>query len=130
MEVFNHCADVGIEVEWADLGEYLRGGYQWRDGVIYLSLRMTAAQAVSTLVHELGHHKFGDRCKDPVAERRAWEYGAAFLITPAEYKAAEASVGHHVSALAIELGVTPKLIQAWQRWWETKGRVLEARRDA
>ncbi|KAB2809223.1 ImmA/IrrE family metallo-endopeptidase [Pimelobacter simplex] len=124
MEVFNHCADLGIEVEWAHLGEYVRGGYEWRSGRIYLSLLLTAAQAVSTLVHELGHHKFGDRCTDPIAERRAWEYGAAFLINPEEYREAERLVGHHASALAIELGVTPKLIEAWRRWWQTRGHLL------
>lgn len=124
MEVFNHCADVGVEVEWADLGDYLRGGYQWRSGRIYLSLRLTAAQAVSTLAHELGHHKFDDRCSSITGERRAWEYGAAFLIAPEEFRAAELLVGHHSSALAIELGVTPKLIEAWRRWWDTRGKLL------
>ncbi|HEY0889428.1 MAG TPA: ImmA/IrrE family metallo-endopeptidase [Nocardioides sp.] len=122
--VFQHCADVGIHVEWDDLGCYRRGGYDWRSGKIYLSLRLTAAQAVSTLVHEIGHHHFGDRCSSPAGERRAWEYGAAFLISPAEYRAAEAQAGHHVAALAIELGVTPKLIEAWRRWWKTRGHLL------
>lgn len=122
--MLQHCADVGLEVEWADLGDYIRGGYRWRDGHIVLSLRLTEAQAVSTLVHEVGHAKFGDRCSSPAGERRAWEYGAAFLITPEEYRTAEHLVGHHLSALAIELGVTPKLIEAWQRWWETRGRWL------
>ena len=123
-EVLRHCADVGLQVEWADLGERIRGGYRWRDGVIVLSLRLTGAQAVATLVHEIGHARFGDRCSSPAGERRAWEYGAAFLIHPAEYRAAESIVGHHAAALAIELGVTPKLIEAWRRWWETRGRTL------
>lgn len=122
--LFQHCADLGIEVEWADIGDRRRGEYSWRQDRIVLNLRLTAAQAASTLAHELGHQRFGDRCSSPRAERRAWEYGAAFLITPAEYRAAERLVGHHLSALAIELGVTPKLIEAWRRWWETRGRRL------
>jgi transposase-like protein len=30
--------------------------------------------------------------------------------------------------LAIELGVTPRLIEAWRRWWEKRGRTLAAAR--
>ncbi len=39
------------------------------------------------------------------------------LITPGEYRVAEMFVGEHLGALAIELGVTPKLIEAWRRWY-------------
>jgi hypothetical protein len=118
--LFAHCADLGLEVEWADLGEYRRGEYR-RDGHrIILNLRLTRSQATATLAHEIGHHMFGDACSTPPAERRAWEYGAAMLITPAEYAAAEDLVGHHLAALAVELGVTPKLIEAWRRWYEKR----------
>lgn len=126
--LFQHCADLNIEVDWADLGDKRHGEYHWQDDRIVLSPRLTAAQATACLAHELGHQKFGDRCSDPAAERRAWEYGAAFLIRPEEYRAAERLVGHHVSALAIELGVTPKLIEAWRRWWEKRGRLLQLKR--
>lgn len=126
-DLFKHCADLGVDVDWCDLGELRRGDY-FRDGnQIRLNLRLTRAQATATLAHELGHHRFGDRCTNPANERRAWEYGAALLITPGEYATAEATVGHHLSSLAIELGVTPKLIEAWRRWWATKGRVAAAR---
>lgn len=122
--LFQHCADLSLEVEWTDLGEYLRGDYCRRDNVIRLNLRLTRRQATATLAHELGHERFGDTCSTPANERRAWEYGAAMLITPTEYQAAEAVVGHHLSALAIELEVTPKLVEAWRRWWERRGRHL------
>lgn len=122
--LFQHCADLGILVEWADLGSRRRGEYHWYDDRIVLSSRLTAAQATSTLAHELGHHRFDDRCSSPAAERRAWEYGAALLVSPEEYRWAETVVGHHLSALAIELGVTPKLVEAWRRWWLTRGRFL------
>lgn len=126
-ELFKHCADLGIDVDWCDLGEYRRGEYR-RDGDrITLNPRLTARQATATLAHELGHQRFGDRCSSPPAERRAWEYGAALLITPEEYAAAEHQVGHHLSSLAIELAVTPKLIDAWRRWWHTRGRTLHCR---
>lgn len=124
--LFQHCADLGLIVEWSDLGQYRRGHYR-RDGdEITLNWHLTRAQATSTLAHELGHQRFGDRCSTPAGERRAWEYGAALLITPQQYAVAEAAVGHHMSALAVELAVTPKLIEAWRRWWRKQGRHLES----
>lgn len=126
--LFQHCADLGINVEWADLGDFRRGQYDRRRHEITLSLLLTRRQAIATLAHELGHARFGDSCSTPANERRAWEYGAAMLITPAEYRRAEALVGHQTSALAIELEVTPHLIDAWQRWWEKRGRQLEEAR--
>lgn len=123
--VFQHCADLGIEVEWDDLGEYRRGEYRRHGDRILLNLRLTRAQAASTLAHELGHYRWRDRCSSPPAERRAWEYGAALLVTPEESRRAEALVGHHTSALALELRVTPRLVEAWRRWWDRRGRLLE-----
>lgn len=120
-ELYKHCADLGVEVDWCDLGDRRRGDYFRDEGVVRLNLRLTRAQATATLAHELGHHRFGDTCSTAANERRAWEYGAALLITPREYATAERQVGHHLSALAIELGVTPKLVEAWRRWWSTKG---------
>lgn len=126
-ELLKHCADLGIDVEWADLGDKRRGEYRWRDDTIVVNPRLSARQLTATLAHELGHHRFGDRCSSPRAERRAWEYGAAMLITPTEYRRAEAMVGHHLSALAIELEVTPRLVEAWRRWWEKRGQHLVGR---
>lgn len=122
--LFQHCADLGIDVEWADLGDLRRGAYHRRGDRIVLSLRLTRPQVTASLAHELGHQRFGDTCSTRANERRAWEYGAAILITPTEYAEAEERVGCHLSALALELGVTPKLIEAWRRWWETRGRQL------
>lgn len=119
-----HCADLGIPVEWEDLGSKRRGTCQAIRGRVILNLRLTVAQAASTLAHEVGHWVFRDVRSTPRAERRAWEYGASLIITPSEYAAAERLVGHHVSALAIELGVTPQLIEAWRCWWEKRGRAL------
>jgi hypothetical protein len=124
--LFQHCADLGLEVEWSDLGEYRRGEYRRRGDRIILNLRLTQRQATATLAHELGHQRFGDTCTTPANERRAWEYGAALLITPQEYRCAEELVGHHLSALAIELSVTPKLIEAWRRWYRKRGHLVDA----
>lgn len=126
--LLQHCADLGIDVEWADLGPYRRGEYRAYTDRIVLSWLLTRRQAIATLAHELGHRKFGDTCSLPAAERRAWEYGASMLISPEEYRAAEEQVGHLLTSLAIELEVTPKLIEAWRHWWETKGKMLEEAR--
>jgi hypothetical protein len=116
------CADQGIEVRWQDLGDTRRGEFRSRDNTIVISPRLTARQAVACLAHELGHAHYRHECSSPTNERRAWEFAAALVITPAEYAAAEARVGHDVAALAIELAVTPRLIEAWRRWWVARGR--------
>lgn len=119
--LYAHCADLGLEVEWCDLGEYRRGDYCAATETIRLNLRLTAREATSTLAHELAHHLFGDECSTPAVERRAWERGAAIIITPPEYARAEQLVGCHPNALATELEVTQELIRAWRRWYKRAG---------
>lgn len=116
-----HCVDLGLMVEWADLGDKRRGKCQAPEGKVTLNLRLTMAQAASTLAHEIGHYEFGDTRTSPAVERRAWEYGASLLIEPGEYAWAESVVGHHISALALELQVTPRVIEAWRAWWHRQG---------
>lgn len=115
--LYQHCADLGVDVDWADLGDHRRGEYHHHGDRIVLNLRLTARQATACLAHELGHQAFSDTCSSARNERRAWRYGAALVITPDEYRAAEAIVGHHLAALAIELEVTPKLVEAWRAWY-------------
>ncbi len=121
--LFQHCADFGIDVEWEDLGTHRRGCVP-RNNVIRLSDRLIRRQIVGTLAHEIGHVKFGDVRSTPANERRAWEFGAAFLIAPGEYRQAEERVGENPVALALELEVTPPLIEGWRRWWLKRGRLL------
>lgn len=118
--LYAHCADLGLEVEWADLGERRRGHYLDDSRTIVLNRRMTRHQATAALAHEVGHAVFGDRCSTPAAERRASEYGACLIINVKAYQAAERLVGHHAGALADELGVTPHLIEAWRRWYHRR----------
>ena len=121
-ELFQHCADLGVGVEWRDLGETRRGEYWRHADTIVISPRLTRRQVVACLAHELGHRQLGHTCSTPANERRAWEFAAALLVTPAEYAAAEARVGGNTSGLAIELSVTPPVIEAWRRWWLKRGR--------
>jgi hypothetical protein len=121
-ELLRHCADLGIDVRWHDLGETRRGEYHRLERAIVLSSRLTGRQLVACLAHELGHERFGHTCSTPANEERAWEYAAALVITPDEYAAAEARVGPDPAGLALELAVTPRLVVAWRRWWHKRGR--------
>jgi hypothetical protein len=119
----SHCAALGIDVEWVDLGEKRRGEYRRHKNLISLNWRMTLAQSAAACGHELGHERYGDTCTTTANDRRAWEYGAGLLITPEEYAEAEDFVGDHLGALAIELGVTVPMIRAWRRWWASRSGV-------
>lgn len=124
-ELLHHCGDLGIDVEYEDLAHLShRGEWRWWSMTIALHHQLTAVQMVSVLAHELGHVAFGDTSSTPAVERRAWEYAASMLVTPEEYAAAEGLVGCHVGALAKELGVTTKLVEAWRRWWTRAGHLL------
>ncbi len=124
-ELLHHCADLGLDVVYEDLSHLEhRGQWRWWKSEIALHFALTADQMVSVLAHELGHVRFGDTCSTPAAERRAWEYAGALLITPVEYAIAEDLVGSHVGALAKELAVTVKLIEGWRRWWHCRGQFI------
>lgn len=71
---------------------------------------------LSALAHEVGHAVACERGAK-ANHAKADEYGAALIITPAEYAAAEAEVGEHAGALAEYLGVTRRLVMAWRRWY-------------
>jgi hypothetical protein len=121
-ELLSHCADLGVQLEWLDLGETRRGEFRRQANTIVLNTRLTRRQAVACLAHELGHQHFGDGCSTPANERRAWEYAGALVIAPAEYAVAEERVGPDPAALSLELAVTPPLIQGFRRWWRARGR--------
>ena len=123
-DLFRHCADLQVDVEWGDLGDDTRGEYDSEGDVIRLHHALTEREVVSVLAHEIGHRHFGDVESTAGNERRAWEYAAAMLLTPEEYEVAESIAGHHPCALALELGVTPELIVAWRRWWTRRGQFL------
>jgi hypothetical protein len=124
-----HCADLGIDVEWAPLGDHRRGEYHRNGDRIILNRALTRRQVTATLSHELGHHRFGHGCSTPANERRAWQYGAALVVAPTEYRRAESLVGSHPAALALELDVTPQLVRAWRDWWLTRGQFLGDRTE-
>lgn len=108
----------GLRVGWRDLGR--RHGEFHSSGLILLNPKRTMFTQRITLAHELGHAAHGhawtdDPSKHAHQERLADEHAAALLITPNDYRAAEALAGPHAGALARELGVTPQIVEAWRR---------------
>ena len=67
-ELLRHCAELGIDVRWQDLGETRRGEYHRLDNSIVLSPRLTGRQVVACLAHELGHAATALRTCDGMRE--------------------------------------------------------------
>lgn len=119
--LYRHAADLDLEVEWVtDLPRGRHGVYRDDERVIRLNYRLTSAQALATLAHELAHAIHGDRCSGGAIERRADELGSSFIISRDEYAEAEELVGPHAGALARELGVTHRMVLAWRRWFSRR----------
>jgi hypothetical protein len=114
--LLRHAADLGVDVDYANLSPTRHGEYRHHESLIVLNRRCTAAQMLSALAHEIGHAVACDH-GTKANHAKADEYGAALIITPAEYAAAEAEVGEHAGALAEYLGVTRRLVLAWRRWY-------------
>lgn len=124
-DLLDLCAEHEIAIKYVDLGPVRHGQYLRRHRRIDLNVNLTLRQLVPGLGHEFAHFVFNDGCSTATAERRAWEYAAQLIITPTEYAAAERVVGHRVNAIAIELDLTPILVEAWRRWWRTQRPAVE-----
>lgn len=114
---------LGVAVSYHHGG--LKGLYVAESRLITLREGMGWRKLRSTFAHELGHAINDDQpIDDPILrlrqERRADEIAAQLLIAPCSYLNAEKTVGHHPGALAIELGVTTHIIQAWRDLHERK----------
>lgn len=81
---------------------------------------LTVPIEASCEAHELAHAWFRDERSEPRIERRANQWAAQLLISPAEYRAAEALVGSSVGALAYELEVTPETIEVWRECFKAR----------
>ncbi len=97
-----------------------RGGYH--DGLKQIRLNPGMSRRVtrSFLAHEIAHALFRDvpSVYGPVKakqERRAWEWAACYLITPAAFAEAEHHRGGHAPAMAYDLDVTVELVEAFRR---------------
>ena len=81
---------------------------------------MTQTKTVCAFAHELGHAVYGHEPTlfehiNQKAERAADEWAAHFLISPEDYRAAEARYGLHLDWIAQELGVLERLVVAFER---------------
>lgn len=71
------AGELGLTVEWADLGPKRRGEYEHRRRTVRLNVRLQGFQVEVTLGHELAHALFGDdRYGVPELEARARRVGA------------------------------------------------------
>lgn len=107
----------GLRVAWRDLGR--RAGEFHSSGLILLNPRRTETVQRVTLAHELGHAHYGHTWTDDIRQHAAHErladrFAARRLISLARYAAAERLVGPHPGAIARELEVTTRVVEAWR----------------
>ena len=119
-QIWGMLEAMGVAVEYTELPADRDGEYIHDLRVIRLQGGMASRLHVSTLAHECAHAVFADVPSrfGPVnakQERRADEWAALRLIQIDDYKRAEAIHHGHTEALAVELGVTVDLIDAYQR---------------
>lgn len=112
-----HQADVRIE--YARLRHGHDGEYHHDQKLIRLRPGMNARLHRSVLAHELGHAAFDDQPTrfgpaHAKQERRAEEWAALRLITPADYRHVEELHAGHPGAMALELGIMKSTLTAFQ----------------
>ena len=111
---------LGIAVEYTDLPRDRDGEYLHDHSLIRLQRDMPTRLQRSVLAHECAHAVFADVLSmfGPVnrkQERRADEWAALRLVTVDDYKRAEALHHGRADAMAVELNVTLRLVEAYQR---------------
>jgi len=109
-----------VRVEYVELPADRDGEYIRDEALIRLQPRMPARLHRSVLAHECAHARFGDaptrvRALGAKQEVRADEWAAMQLIDAEDYARAEALHDAHAGAMAVELGVTTDLIDAYRR---------------
>lgn len=113
-QLYNEARRQQITVIHAKLPTPYRSLYRPSKNLIIITRGLTASQEIEALAHELGHARYGHDCTTSRTEAQAWKWAASFTISTSDYARAE-SLNAHPAAIAIELGLTPKLVQAWQR---------------
>lgn len=94
----------------------LPGAYFRRECLVVIDSRCSEVERRCTLAHELVHVRRGDDGpQSPEIEALVDERASLSLIRATEYAVAEKLVGPHPGALAPELGVTQRTVEAYQR---------------
>lgn len=92
------------------------GAWYHRERLIVIDSGLTAVTQKCVLAHELVHVRRRDEGPQSLrVERRVDEVAAALLVSPAEYAIVERVYGPHPARLAVELGVTRRTVEAYQR---------------
>lgn len=117
---------LGVAIKYAPLEPPLRGAYLALLRLIIIDNRLTHAQQLETLAHELGHAHYGHDCTTPYTETQAWRWAARNLVNVDDYARAE-RINPHPAAIALELDLTTNIILEWQRHF---GHRLERKRAA
>lgn len=116
-------AQAGVElVETGKLDARYNACYHQATRTIIVRTGLDPATRTCAIGHELGHAANGDDCSNSRAERLADEWTARHLIDVDLVEAAAADSGGAPSAIAAELGVTPRLLGTWMQLYEA-GRI-------
>jgi len=107
---------LGVRVHLAHLDDPFLGLYDDAESRIYLRLGMPMAEVKETLAHELAHAYYRHPCSSGPHERNADRRGAWLLVDPDAYAAAE-RISSDVWFIAEELGLTPSVVENYQRYW-------------
>jgi hypothetical protein len=106
----------GVRVIDADLPGGLWGAYSLARGLIAIHTGLSASQRLFALIHESIHvQNQHDGHQDEKVERRVDEETACLMIDRVDYMWAETQYGWNTRALAIELDVPRKAVQAYRR---------------
>ncbi|KXI15225.1 hypothetical protein HMPREF3227_02516 [Corynebacterium sp. CMW7794] len=113
----------GVElVETGRLDVRYNACYHHATGTIIVRSGLDPATRICAIGHELGHAANGDDCSTARAERLADEWAARNLIDIDLVEDAAADNGGAPSAIAAELGITPRLLRIWMQLYEA-GRI-------
>lgn len=103
----------GVTIKRAPLTPPLRGASIPLLGLILIDRKLVLPQYLETGAHELGHAIHGHDCTNPDTEAQAWRWAADFLVNVDEYARAE-RLNPHPNAIALELDLTPKIVNEWR----------------
>lgn len=117
--LFEMLDALGVDVEYCELSSDRDGDYDHAGKQIRIQHDLPYRRYRSAIAHETAHAVFGDVPSrfGPVKmkqERRADEWAALRLIGLDDYRQQERRHDGHVEAMAIALGVTVEIVEAFR----------------